>query len=78
MVTVGEETVRGMYGECEDKVVSHPKPGHPGKVGGGGEGGGVGHKRSNCNHVATPTPCPSTHTNVPVLSLQEDVSTKIM
>ena len=39
MVTVGAETVRGMYGECEDKVVSHPKPGYPGKVGGGGGGG---------------------------------------
>ena len=36
MVTVGAETVQGMYGECEDKVVSHPKPGYPGKVRGGG------------------------------------------
>ena len=38
MVTVGAETAQGMYGECMGKVVSHPKPGYPGKVGGGGGG----------------------------------------
>ena len=39
---------------------------------GGGGGGRFSHMRSNYNQVAT-TPWASTHTKVPVLSLQEDI-----